>query len=103
MAFVLALGLAALTACGGDFENTPATDLYSTYEVIEGGMSEAQVKAVIGVEPLRREPDGANAEVLTWEANHDTRRPATLQLTFKKDGVSHKIVSGYLGSRSQSY
>ena len=55
---VLVSASAFLSGCGGSGEQTGATDLYGVYEVIEGGMSETQVKAVIGAEPDARQADG---------------------------------------------
>ncbi len=98
------LGVAFLSACGGGNEQTGATDLYGAYDVIEGGMSEVQVKAVIGVEPQRRQADGDKAQILTWETDANTYRHTTLLVTVHdKDGVTRKIVTGYRGNQSQSF
>lgn len=93
-----------LTACGGSGEQTGATDLYGAYEVIDSGMSETQVKAVIGTEPQRSQPDGKDADIFTWETDANTYRHTTLLVTLHhKDGVSRKIVTGYRGNKSQSF
>ena len=93
-----------LSACGGASEQTGATDLYGAYEVIEGGLSETQVKAVIGAEPDARQADGNQSQVLTWEADSNTYRHITLLVTVHgRDGVTRKIITGYRGNQSQSY
>ncbi|MDG5974811.1 hypothetical protein H010_06070 [Hydrogenophaga taeniospiralis CCUG 15921] len=93
-----------LSACGGGNEQTGSTDLYGAYDVIEGGMSEVQVKSVIGVEPQRRQADGDKAQILTWETGANTYRHTTLLVTVHdKDGVTRKIVTGYRGNQSQSF
>ena len=98
------IGVAALSACGGGNEQTGATDLYGAYDVIDSGMSETQVKAVIGAEPQRSQPDGKDANILTWETDANTYRHTTLLVTLHhKDGVSRKIVTGYRGNKSQSF
>ena len=101
---VLAGASLLLHACGGSGEQSGATDLYGAYEVIEGGMSEAQVKAVIGAEPDARQADGNQSQILTWEADPNTYRHITLQVTVHgQDGVTRKIITGYRGNQSQSY
>ncbi|MCB4366720.1 hypothetical protein KIH07_23540 [Hydrogenophaga taeniospiralis] len=98
------LGALFLSACGGGNEQTGATDLYGAYDVIEGGMSEVQVKAVIGAEPQRRQADGDKAHILTWETDANTYRHTTLLVTLHdEDGVTRKIVTGYRGNQSQSF
>lgn len=98
------LGILFLSACGGGNEQTGSTDLYGAYDVIEGGMSEVQVKSVIGVEPQRRQADGDTADILTWETDANTYRHTTLLVTVHdKDGVTRKIVTGYRGNQSQSF
>lgn len=93
-----------LSACGGSGEQTGATDLYGAYEVIEGGMSEVQVKSVVGAEPQRRQADGDKAQILTWETDANTYRHTTLLVTVHdEDGVTRKIVTGYRGNQSQSF
>ena len=101
---VLAGASLLLHACGGSGEQSGATDLYGAYEVIEGGMSEAQVKAVIGAEPDARQADGNQSQILTWEADPNTYRHITLLVTVHaQDGVTRKIITGYRGNKSQSY
>lgn len=101
---LILLGTLFLSACGGGNEQTGSTDLYGAYDVIEGGMSEVQVKAVIGAEPQRRQADGDKAQILTWETDANTYRHTTLLVTVHdKDGVTRKIVSGYRGNQSQSF
>jgi hypothetical protein len=101
---LLLLGTLCLFACGGGNERTSATDLYGAYEVIEGGMSETQVNAVIGAEPDARQADGKQSQILTWEADPNTYRHITLLVTVHaQDGVTRKIITGYRGNKSQSY
>ena len=96
--------LVILSGCGGSGEQTGATDLYGAYEVIDSGMSETQVKAVIGAEPDARQVDGGQSEILIWEADPNTYRHITLLVTVHdQDGVSRKIITGYRGNKSQSY
>lgn len=93
-----------LSACGGGNEQTGATDLYGAFEVIEGGMSETQIKAVIGDEPDARQADGNQSQILTWEADPNTYRHITLLVAVHgQDGVTRKIITGYRGNKSQSY
>ena len=102
-AVVIALPI-ILSSCGGSGEQTGATDLYGAYEVIEGGMSETQVKAVIGAEPDARQADGNQSQILAWEADPNTYRHITLLVTVHgQDGVTRKIITGYRGNKSQSY
>lgn len=101
---LILLGTLFLSACGGGNEQTGSTDLYGAYDVIEGGMSEVQVKAVIGAEPQRRQTDGDKAQILTWETDANTYRHTTLLVTMHdEDGVTRKIVTGYRGNQSQSF
>lgn len=101
---LILLGTLFLSACGGGNEQTGSTDLYGAYDVIEGGMSEVQVKSVIGAEPQRRQADGDKAQILTWETDANTYRHTTLLVTVHdKDGVTRKIVTGYRGNQSQSF
>lgn len=101
---LILLGTLFLSACGGGSEQTGATDLYGAYDVIEGGMSEVQVKAVIGAEPQRRQADGDKAQIFTWETDAHTYRHTTLFVTVHdEDGVIRKIVTGYRGNQSQSF
>jgi hypothetical protein len=101
---LILLGTLFLSACGGGNEQTGATDLYGAYDVIEGGMSEVQVKSVVGAEPQRRQADGEKAQILTWETDANTYRHTTLLVTLHdEDGVTRKIVTGYRGNQSQSF
>ncbi len=70
--FVCATLGVLLAGCGGATEQTGATDLYGAYDVIDKGMSVAQLKAVIGVEPLGSQPDGDRARLPTWETDANT-------------------------------
>ena len=93
-----------LYGCGGAGDQDSSTDLYGAYEVIDGGMSETQVKAVIGAEPDARQTDGNQSQILTWEADPNTYRHITLLVTLRgKDGVTRKIVTGYRGNKTQAY
>lgn len=53
-------------------EKTSATDLCGAYEVIDKAQSETQIKAIIGTQSDKRQPDGEAALILTWEADIGT-------------------------------
>lgn len=101
---VVALEGGILTACGGGNEQAGATSLYGAYEEIEGGMSEALLKSVIGAEPDARKADGNQSQILTWEADPNTYWHITLLVTVHgQDGVTRKIITGFRGNKSQCY
>lgn len=51
--------LLALTACGGSGDSLVSCNLDGAYEVIDGGMSYNQVRAIVGYDPNRIQAEGA--------------------------------------------
>lgn len=51
--------LLALSACGGSDDPLVSRNLDGAYEVIDGGMSYTQVRAIVGYDPTRSQGEGA--------------------------------------------
>jgi hypothetical protein len=94
-----------LCACGGS-GGAPASsaDLYGAYGVTEGGMSFAQVRAIVGSDPARITGDGPGTTLYAWETDRGTYKFTTLFVTFTDGkGVVRKVITGPNGNQSQSF
>lgn len=97
--------LLALSACGGSDDPLVSRNLDGAYEVIDGGMSYTQVRAIVGYDPTRSQAEGASDRLYIWEADRGTFRASSLLVTVGSgnEGVVRKVLTGYQGNKSQSY
>jgi hypothetical protein len=97
--------LLSLSACGGSDDPLVSRNLDGAYEVIDGGMSYNQVRAIVGYDPSRSQAEGASDRLHIWEADRGTFRASSLLVTVGSDdeGVVSKVLTGYQGNKSQSY
>lgn len=99
------MSLMSLVACGGGADdNYQSTELDGAYEAVGEGMSYANLREVIGADPISQVTDGKNVTLFRWEADRGTYLFTTLVLRVHSvDGLLGKSITGPNGSKTENY
>ena len=78
-------------------------NLDGAYEVIDGGMSYTQERAIMGYDPTRSQVEGASDHLTIWEADCGTFRAFKLLVTTGSDdeGLVRNVFTRHKGTKIQ--